>query len=470
MVKQNPDKSMRAAGRVIAVAASMLFGLVLLMVVSPVAQSSGPEDGMPEGWQTIRLESFGAGMGATALLTDTSTTDGGEYYWGVSTFTSTSPITSAWAVGGGADGISLTAGVDTYTNNVDSWLVYGPLTLTNVFHAEFTFDWWLDSAPGDWFGWCLMPGSIDLEEGCAGASISGHIGTWVSGTVSIEQYAGTTTPLYLAFHFTSNDDGESGIGAFVDNVMVRGDYGLHQFLPLVRDDATPTPSSFMDDFSDNNSGWRRDYVYRDNTDMASPPECNPGEEDQLVGLVSYKDGHYRIRVDLDCRWGGDSQTWFVHPVVRAPLPDPVAEHYVIEARGMIYNSPPEDPYQPWWAHWGLVFAANNGLTDVYAFRVNIQKHFSVARFHPYIWPGDRTIDYVIDWTGEISQINNGPVYNTLRVEVEGNKARFWVNGFKVGSVWIDGLRDYTRVGLIGGDIEVTPVDVRIDYFSYEVLD
>jgi hypothetical protein len=137
---------------------------------------------------------------------------------------------------------------------------------------------------------------------------------------------------------------------------------------------------------------------------------------------------------------------------------------------MIFNSPPDDPYQPWWAHWGVVFGANNGLTDVYAFRVNIQKHFSVARFHPYIWPGDRTIDYVIDWTGEVAQINNGPVYNTLRVEVHGNEAHFWVNGYKVAVVTIKGLRDYTRVGLIGGDIEVTPVDIRIDYFSYEVLD
>ena len=129
-----------------------------------------------------------------------------------------------------------------------------------------------------------------------------------------------------------------------------------------------------------------------------------------------------------------------------------------------------DPNQPWWGHWGLVFAANDGLTEVYTFRVNINKHFSVTRFHPYRWPGDRQIEHIIDWTGELAQINNGPVDNTLRVEVDGNWAHFFINGYYVANRHIPNLRIYPRVGLIGGDIEVTPVDVRIDYFSYEVLD
>ena len=337
MVKQNSDGEMRAAGRAIGLAVTMLLGLILLMVISPVARSSGSSEELPEGWQTLSFESFGAGIGANSLVTDTSTTDGGEYYWGVSTFTATSPITSAWAVGGGTDGISLTAGTDTYTNNVDSWLLYGPITLSKVFAAELTFDWWLDSAPGDWFGWCVMTDPGDLEEGCAGASISGHIGTWVSGTVSLEAYAFTPTPIYLAFHFTSNDDGESGNGAFIDNVLVRGDFGQHQFLPLIRHDPTPTPAAYLDTFSNVGSGWRIGNVYRDNTDMGTPPECNPGEEDQLVAYTGYDSGRYRILVHLDCRWGGDAQTWFVHPVVAAPLAGPVADHYAVDARGRINN-------------------------------------------------------------------------------------------------------------------------------------
>jgi hypothetical protein len=225
----------------VTLAAAMFLGL-LLMVLAPTVYSSNSAQPRPEGWQTIFTEDFESGLGANTVVTNLSATASGEYMWGAAPFTHTGSITSAWSVGGGADGSGLVAGTDTYTDNLDTWLVYGPFTLTEVFQADLFFDWWLDSTPGDWFGWCLMTGGIDFEAGCAETRIAGHISTWVSGTVSLDAYARTDTPLFLAFHFTSDDDSQAGKGAFIDNLILRGDYGQTLYLPLIRRDPTPTPT------------------------------------------------------------------------------------------------------------------------------------------------------------------------------------------------------------------------------------
>jgi hypothetical protein len=136
---------------------------------------------------------------------------------------------------------------------------------------------------------------------------------------------------------------------------------------------------------------------------------------------------------------------------------------------MIANSPSDAPYQPWWAHWGIVFGANDSFTDLYAFRINLQKNFSLSRFNPYHWPGDRIVGYYTqpNWIGEIPEINNGPHWNTLRAEVRGSKVTYIVNGRVLGTKQIVGLDDIVaRIGVMGGPVEVSPVDLRIDYFLY----
>jgi len=462
VTERTAEYNRQAVVRLAVACGAVLLGMLLVGLLPQAARSSMAGSSMPEGWQTLLGETFDEGLSAGWTVTDTSTADGGEYTWGTTTFTYTSPITAVWSVGGGADGSGLVAGTDTYTDNVDSWLIYGPVTLTDVFHADFAFDWWLDSAPGDWFGWCVTTDIGDLSAGCDEARISGPIGAWISGTASIESYAFTSTPIYLAFHFTSNDDGQTGRGVFIDNVTVRGDYGQHTFLPLVRRDATPTPAFWVDEFDDPSSGWWTGSAWRNNDEVC------PGYQE--VAKVSYHyTGHYRIFVKTDCRVGGSVNSWFVRPALAAPLGGPTVENYNIEARGKIANSPPSEPYQPWWAYWGIVFGGNDSFTNIYTFRVDIQKHFMVSRFAPYQWPGNRVESQVQPRTGEIQEIRNGPEYNTLRVEVRKNKATFFVNGRNLGTVHISELSSLHKIGLIGGDVEVTPVDVLIDYFRYEPL-
>ncbi len=451
----------RAMGRIILITGAALVSLALLALL-PATRSLGADRSIPTGWQDLLNESFDAGIGAGWIVTDTSTTDGGEYTWGTTTFTYTSPITAVWAVGGGADGSNLDAATDTYPDNVDSWLIYGPLDLSEVFHAEGHFSFWVDLNDGDRFEWCVMTDISDLSEPCSGTSVSGRVNAWITGILSLDGYARTDTPIYLAFHFTSDGDGNTGRGVFVDDVVVRGDYGSHVFLPLIRHDPTPTPSAYVDNFDNPSSGWYVGPAYRRNNNPL--PGCLGGKE--KVAEMSYLDGHYRMYVFMDCRGGGNVDTWFVWPAQEAPLGEATATDYTVEARGVFANA---GPYEPWWAHWGVVFAANSDFTDLYTLQVNANGSFAVLRYPTYNYPGNRSTDNEtpIIWWIDTPIVKLNPNYNTLRVEVRGDRATFYINDTWVGSETITGLSSMTKVGLIGGSWEVTPVDVRVDYFSYQ---
>lgn len=242
-----------------------LLGVVLGALGPAAANSSRVAQGSSEGWQTVFSETFNSPLAPGWEATDASSTDGGEYHWGGETFTYTSPITGVWCVGDGADGVSLTAGTDVYPDNVDSWLTYGPIELTDVWDAYMRFSWWLEtggvqggeglaaefqtveraqSAPedGDWLGWCILSDPDDLEA-CRGTYVSGSIGRWLSGAVPLGTYlpatSSVTNTVWIAFHFTSDNDGVAGRGAFVDDVELRVNRGYRVALPLVRKDPAP---------------------------------------------------------------------------------------------------------------------------------------------------------------------------------------------------------------------------------------
>lgn len=215
--------------------------------------------GDAEGWQTVFTETFESGIGSGWTVTDTSDADGGEFSWGAGSFTPTSAVTAAWCVGGGADGSSLTPGLDDYPNYVDSWLIYGPIDLDGVWDAYVRFSWWMDgsrgpearrgdeaqiqrletvdAAPdeGDWLGWCALtdPGNL---EGARCSYVSSGVGSWMRGVIPLDRYLratpGVTEPVWFAFRFVSDGDGQVGAGAFVDDVELRVNRGYRTFLPL----------------------------------------------------------------------------------------------------------------------------------------------------------------------------------------------------------------------------------------------
>ncbi len=218
-------------------------------------------EGVSAGWETVFGETFETGIGPSWIVTDASAVDGGEYTWGAGRFEPTSPITAAWCVGGGADGIGLTAGVDDYPEHVDSWLIHGPVELGGAWDAYVRFRWWMggsrgsqisprdggagiqkvqgvDHAPerGDWLGWCVLTDPTELESARC-TYVSSAAGGWMLGVIPLDAYLGATEEVtdtvWIGFHFVSDGDGRAGQGAFVDDVALRVNWGYRVFLPLV---------------------------------------------------------------------------------------------------------------------------------------------------------------------------------------------------------------------------------------------
>jgi hypothetical protein len=219
------------------------------------------------GWVTVFSETFDSGIGPGWWVTDTGASDGGEYTWGVVTFTPTGAISAAWCVGGGVHGISLTGGLDSYPDQVDTWLLSEPLELSGVWDAYVRFRWWLETdigAPeqvqitglhqvettvsppeeGDWLGWCVVTDTASLD-GATCTYVSGATQEWMRGAIPLKVYLpstrGVTTTVRVAFHFVSDEDEAAGRGGFVDDVELRANYGFRVWLPSVEREYTPTP-------------------------------------------------------------------------------------------------------------------------------------------------------------------------------------------------------------------------------------
>ena len=484
------SKAISSWRRWLLIGGMLVLGGATLLLVPVLAQPQQFE----QGWGTILNEDFGGDFPGYWIVTDTSTTDGGEYYWGTENFTYTSPITGVWCVGGGAQGSGLVAGTDTYTNNVDSWLIYGPITLSHIFDARLEFDWWLDTVPsgteldvrelrqlhrqsgtapasGDWFGWCATTDISDLENACLGTYVSGRSGTWVSGTMSLKSYVpasfSLTNTVWIAFHFISDDDGAAGRGAFLDNVVLRVNHGYKIALPLVRKDPTPTPtptptpSVYHDDFGDPGSGW--------------PDDKWPIKDDK-GNILAYRyrryiGGQYQVLVpDPHSPWG-----WFKGLVALAPY-SPPDDSYCVEARMKFHE------YAPFGATMALIFGANESNTRFYALCLSAGAGWEeglswfIVRQDDYeLNPSNPTVRTAPCTAEElnIEGIHNDPLthatdWNLPRVCVNGDQATVYLSGTP-RRVYDDlsGLSTMTRVGVGSGSGEHLPIDARVDYFRVE---
>lgn len=201
-------------------------------------------------WTPLLLDTFDGTSTAPRQVTHSGSAN---YEWGRVVASSYGFTNTMWSVGG-AQGISLTAGLDPYTNGVTTTLTYGPFNMNDVVTAELQFSQWISVASGDGLEWGYATGGGPFVfNPVTPASMS----TWYTTTLN----SGTSEPLssllghggvYLAFRFHSNDDNQVALGVFLDNVQLRVQYDVTLYVPVAfRTDLR----GFSDDFSDVNSGW-----------------------------------------------------------------------------------------------------------------------------------------------------------------------------------------------------------------------
>lgn len=437
-------------------------------------------------WTTVFTDTFET---SAALWTVTDNVNG-TYQWGVAPYfwdTGATIVESRglWAAGGGSVGQTQTWPTDTYTNSMTTWAVAGPFTPTQrVWDMQLSLALYNDSAPDDVLFVGLSADGVHFE------GITLTVSTLTSQAVNWSTRAYTNSAaVWVGLRFTS-DAQDVEAGPMVDNLGLAFNYGANIYLPLVRRDPTPTPtptpipsptprppSVYFDGFDNPSSGWYTGPALRYNKWCRyTYSDCHEGWE--VVTTMSYFQQNYRLEVPLTWHGGGDVDTWFVWPVLFAPLPEsyyPLPQRYCIEARGVFANWLDQE-YQPWWAHWGIVFGANAKMTEIYSFQVNANHDLAVLYHHNYTFPGNRQplgggIDVnvetlIVPWAGDMPDLIPTHKYNTLKVVVDGNYADIFVNNRHLDRAYL-GNMPRERIGLIGGSWEVTPIDIQIDYFRYE---
>ena len=210
---------------------------------------------------------------------------------------------------------------------------------------------------------------------------------------------------------------------------------------------------YFDDFSDPSSGW-----------PIVTKEVIP--ETDTYYRLRYKSGQYRIMIDP-----GGPPIWFHQPDALAPYQPPTNKYCVeVKVRFVKGQSPYQDwDWYPYWGNGGLVFGVNDANTNLYAMCLSIGGGDSMGWFvvnnptYDYPYKGCNYIDGVVG--GEPAGALDITQWHLFQVSVNGEWVTVYIDGVRKGNWKMDGLSATTRVGVIGGDYEITPVDLRFDNFK-----
>ncbi|MCI0330511.1 MAG: M4 family metallopeptidase [candidate division Zixibacteria bacterium] len=156
----------------------------------------------------------------------------GEIYWDDDNFLAWSGSWSGWCAGGGSSGVP---GSNNYANNMNSWMVYGPFSLTDATDAELNFRFWLKSEyQADFVWWGASPNCTTVYfSGATGNSSTapGNVNGWLYGRLPLDSvplpsggYLNLLGRSYccIAFAFTSNGSIVDK-GAFIDEIILKKD-------------------------------------------------------------------------------------------------------------------------------------------------------------------------------------------------------------------------------------------------------
>ncbi len=160
------------------------------------------------GWISLAERNFDNGALGQAERSGNPT-------WGVTSCQADSVPNSAWPAAWGR--AAAEPCVDNYPDNAESWLVLGPFNLTNAAQAEVSFDYILKTEKDhDWFGWYASTDGRSFY----GIRKSGDSHGWDSGVFDLSNFIGKSE-VWIAFVFTSDGNGITDDGVFLDNVLVR---------------------------------------------------------------------------------------------------------------------------------------------------------------------------------------------------------------------------------------------------------
>ena len=210
------------------------FAHLELLQRRPPVEPKTPGEAKLQGelgdWADIMTEDFEGDFPGTWNVLDNGAANG-EYYWAKRDCRPHSGFYSGWAVGGGADGSSLSCGAD-YPYSVDPdpntqakfWMIYGPFDLTNASDAELLF-WYWNFSESDYWDYLFWGASINGSS-FYGTRTSGDSGGWnevnfdLTNVYSLGDLTGQPQ-VWIAFGFMSDHSITYPEGAYVDDIVLR---------------------------------------------------------------------------------------------------------------------------------------------------------------------------------------------------------------------------------------------------------
>ena len=225
--------------------------------------------------------------------------------------------------------------------------------------------------------------------------------------------------------------------------------------------ATVVSLDYFDDFNASGSGWTTHNA------RCCLSDCDNARQhlDYKYNLY-YAGGRYHVNIPLDCRGGGNhGDTRHIYPVSFAPGVERPTSETCIELKGRF-----EEP-DTYWSFWGVVFAASDDKSTVYSLEVNDIGDWAILKRTGYQYPGpnhpfeNETREPIVSYTGDHRwPVKAGSTPNTLMVRVTNQKVKAFINGYEVYNFSREEIPSLRRVGIIGGDWEITPTQIGYDYF------
>lgn len=321
----------------------LLLGLLLSMPGAQLlpAQAQEPVDVSAQS-VAVLTDRFDGAWTSSIQRTITSTND---YLWGRVITSTTGFADTLWCVQDGS-GISLTAGIDTYTNGVNTTLTYGPINFQSMTAAELSFQSWISVASGDGLEWGYSTDGTLFTFNSVNASTMGAWQTTIVNSVTDSNFRtllGQRT-VYLAFRFSSNADDLVDLGVFLDNIQLNAAYHVHAYMPVVFRDKFFGYEIF-EDFSDWSVGWQYGSRRKLNADGTV-------SEEYSFGYKQDWDGHTArfTEPNIYYIWVRDDND---HVFLTAPTKIATRQNFVFDASLRSVKTPKLDGEE-----YGILISAN----------------------------------------------------------------------------------------------------------------
>jgi len=181
----------------------------------PTTDIAGPLKA--QGWNILNYEGFeGAFPSAGWSLTDRSN-DGYDRYWKDTNYAAWTGNWSAWPAAGGANALNPSV-TQWYTDNLYTWMEYGPVNLSGMYDAFASFEMYYDTEPNyDWVYFCISTDHVNYN--CN--SWSGY-SFWANHSYWLTYYAGYSQ-VWFAWVFYSDSSISTGYyGPYIDDIYIWG--------------------------------------------------------------------------------------------------------------------------------------------------------------------------------------------------------------------------------------------------------